>query len=243
MISASARERLLETAKKVPSHLTYGLCSELQLALGIKYMVTVNISVADGIFNGAVGTLMLVETGEGAADVVRVWLLFDNPTVGQQTRQTYKDYAAEQHINPTWTPIDHTSKTIQLKKSTRSLISRKQLPIVCAESMTIHKSQGGTYESVVVTLKKGMSLNQLYVAFSRVTKLSGLYLKGSFHPPAPSNATNLVRAEMTRLFDRSPVQFTSQEVNSSEDPSCDSKNGANVDSFERLYRIEQAPTG
>lgn len=45
--------------------------------------------------------------------------------------------------------------------------------------MTIHKSQGSTYNNIVVNIKNPHpSKAALYVAFSRVTTLSGLFIDG-----------------------------------------------------------------
>ena len=58
--------------------------------------------------------------------------------------------------------------------------------------MTIYKSQGGTYEKVVVNLKKRMTRSELYVASSGATKGSGLYLTGEFIPPKPPEPNDAV---------------------------------------------------
>ena len=58
--------------------------------------------------------------------------------------------------------------------------------------MTIYKSQGGTYEKVVVNLKKGMTRSELYVAYSRATNAAGLYLIGDYVPPKPLEHSDAV---------------------------------------------------
>ena len=45
--------------------------------------------------------------------------------------------------------------------------------------MTIHKSQGQTYQQAAINISGGLSRALLYVAFSRVTTLNGLYLFGA----------------------------------------------------------------
>jgi len=53
-----------------------------------------------------------------------------------------------------------------------------QYPVKLAWAMTIHKSQGLTFDKVILDLGRGTFVNgQLYVGLSRCTSLEGLYLK------------------------------------------------------------------
>ena len=45
--------------------------------------------------------------------------------------------------------------------------------------MTIHKSQGGTYDEVVYQYSKSHSISLLYVALTRVTSVEGLFICNS----------------------------------------------------------------
>ena len=59
----------------------------------------------------------------------------------------------------------------------------EQYPLKLAWAATIHKSQSQTFEKVIIDLGDGtFSSGQAYVALSRVTSLSGLFLKKELKP-------------------------------------------------------------
>ena len=60
-------------------------------------------------------------------------------------------------------------------------LSRTQLPLTLAWAITIHKSQGATYDKAIVNIgEKEIALGLTYVAFSRVRTLAGLLLRGCY---------------------------------------------------------------
>jgi ATP-dependent exoDNAse (exonuclease V) alpha subunit len=58
-----------------------------------------------------------------------------------------------------------------------------QFPLRLAWAVTIHKSQGKTYERAIVDLgQRSFAPGQTYVALSRITALDGLYLSRPLRP-------------------------------------------------------------
>ncbi len=75
--------------------------------------------------------------------------------------------------------LDHDTKAI----SSRPVGSLTQYPLKLAWAVTIHKSQGKTFEQVVIDLGRGtFAHGQLYVALSRCTSLGGITLKQLVQP-------------------------------------------------------------
>lgn len=80
-------------------------------------------------------------------------------------------------------PHQWTLYTYVYEESTQRIEQKKagsfrQFPLKLAWAITIHKSQGKTFDSVVVDLGYGaFASGQVYVAFSRCTRLDGLILK------------------------------------------------------------------
>lgn len=76
----------------------------------------------------------------------------------------------------TWEEIAYTYENDEIKAKVVS--SFEQYPIRLAWALTVHKSQGQTYENVCLDLTRPtFAHGQLYVALSRATSLQGLYLK------------------------------------------------------------------
>ncbi|CAF3941766.1 unnamed protein product, partial [Adineta steineri] len=105
------------------------------------------------------------------------------------------------------TPVEPVVRQINTR-STNFKVERKQFPLVPCEAMTIYKSQGGTYEKVVVNLKKGMTRSELYVSCSRATTSIGLYLIGDFVPPKPPEPKDAVAMMFKNMRSERMLKFS-----------------------------------
>ena len=78
----------------------------------------------------------------------------------------------------TWEIFKFSYDRVNNKITTETTESFTQYPIILSWAITIHKSQGKTFQKVIVDMGKGsFAHGQTYVALSRCTTLSGLVLR------------------------------------------------------------------
>jgi hypothetical protein len=212
--NVAQRARMLEEAQDILEDKATQMQYLLNLRIEAKYMVTVNINVPDGLANGSSGVLKKItySTDLSNKTALRLWIEFDSPDVGVLARITYASTMKSLKIPQSWTPLDRHSTIIKKAKNTPLQVQRYQFPIVPAEAITIHKSQGLTFEYVVLCLKpsyqKYLDRQSLYVGCSRATKASGLFLDGDFKAPSKMDSgCNIVINEMQRMKTISPLSF------------------------------------
>lgn len=201
-------KRLLDNFKKRPASETYGLHKTIEFKKGLKYMVTNNVDVKDGIVNGMWGKLEKLTFINGVLEII--WLNCNSDKVGKEARyqvlKKVNDHKLDEYKH--LVPVTKISKIFyQGGEAESAYITRKQFPLVCAEAIIIHKSQGQTYhQGACVDLRKFNNhyvkdkTTLLYVAFSRVTELKNLYILGKFeNSKVPDGKVRSVQKELQRL--------------------------------------------
>lgn len=118
----------------------------LVLAVGAQVMLTKNKSLEDSLVNGSRGVVLDID---GAGNPV---IMFDN---GEELTVTPESFEIE---------------------SGDSLIIRRQIPLILAWALTIHKCQGATLTNVITDLSEIFGYAQAYVTLSRVKSLDGLFI-------------------------------------------------------------------
>jgi hypothetical protein len=122
-----------------------------------------------------VGTLKYIEWDDDETDndlrVMRVWLHLQPNVFGKAARMYI--FANPGVVCSEWTLMTRKTATITFK--TRQInCKRLQFPIVEACAMTVHKSQGGTFDKVVFNYGRGLDQQLMYLGLSRVTSIHGL---------------------------------------------------------------------
>ena len=103
---------------------------------------------------------------------------FQSDRVGRRLRINARPYVLSRSdvIKGDWTPMRQGSVSIGLGRNGGIKCRRFQFPLVPACAITIHKSQGGTFDSVVMQYDKKQDQQLVYVAMSRATSVEGLHI-------------------------------------------------------------------
>ncbi|XP_049895547.1 uncharacterized protein LOC126387027 [Epinephelus moara] len=134
------------------------LPDSIKVAIGARVMITRNIDVQSGLCNGTFGKIGKIVTSESVAHV---------KTLGLELENVQNRHRAANNI----VYIDREEENLKQKG-----VVRRQFPIKLAFAVTSHKTQGMTISSAAVSLKYVFEHGMAYVALSRVTSLSGLYV-------------------------------------------------------------------
>ena len=148
----------------------------LNLKVGAQVMFLKNDSSENGkrFFNGRIGTATRLEK-----DFIMVKCEGDIDEIEVRTE--------------VWENIRYTFDETTRKMKEEVLGSFIQFPLRLAWAITIHKSQGLTFEKAIIDAGEAFAAGQVYVALSRCTSLNGMVLKSRIRPHSLTIDRRIVR--------------------------------------------------
>ena len=121
----------------------------LNLAVGERTDISLNIRIDDGLTNGAANIVKLIQLQQTGKPSGIIWVQFDCVDIGEKTRYDNR-HLYVQGIEPSWTPIKPVTSQFAVGKNRTVQVIRKQFPLRPAGAKTIHRSQGDTVPKIVV---------------------------------------------------------------------------------------------
>lgn len=166
---------------------TYPTKEKLELKIGAQVMFVKNDPNSEkAYYNGKIGQLVDYDDTDGSLKV----------------------QCGDQVINVTRVEWENNEYTLDPETNAideKTIGTFRQIPLRLAWAVTIHKSQGLTFDKVIIDAGQAFAHGQVYVALSRCTSLEGLVLKTRIQSTALVDDT-LVDQFAGRILDLEPTQ-------------------------------------
>jgi len=171
-LSGKSRTFEAEVIGDFPENL-YPNAYELELKKGAQVMFIKNDPSGEGqFFNGKIGRISHMD--------------------GEDLRVRFED-GKEVYLAPyQWDNIKYSLEPATNQIEEKKLGSFSQFPIKLAWAVTVHKSQGLTFEKAILDVGDSFAPGQLYVALSRLTSLDGLVLSSPLPTRPPQISASLL---------------------------------------------------
>jgi hypothetical protein len=161
-------------------------------------MITAKMDVMDGLVNEAIGTLRCIERlrlidahdvdyqapgtsrdcGKNMAqqNKITLWFGFAQSSIGTQARDKCRPHVLSKpvELSQSWVPLRQRIVNITLSETLKC--KRREFPVVPACLITVHKSQGSTFDEIVYKYSATQPQQSVYVALSLVTVVTGLHI-------------------------------------------------------------------
>ena len=173
-----------EITGEFPEHI-YPIDNQLELKIGAQVMFTKNdIGFEKNYYNGKIGEIAFLSDYE-------VTVLFPD----EKKKITVEKYE--------WSNIKYSLNESTQEITEEVVGSYVQYPLKLAWAITVHKSQGLTFDKAILDVVDVFAPGQAYVAFSRLRSLNGLKLLSPIENKSIS-------------IDQQLIDFTSHETNLSQ---------------------------
>lgn len=172
----------------------------LKLKVGAQVMFLKNDNEGRRYFNGKIGTVTDLEE-----DCIKV-MCKDDFDVIKVTKSEWQNVRYK---------VNSDTKEI----TQQILGTFTQYPLRLAWAITIHKSQGLTFDKVIIDAERAFAKGQVYVALSRCTSLEGLILKSPVHRNSLGAhkdfkewQNNNLNKNLPQLFNESRQKYITDEL-------------------------------
>ncbi len=164
-----------EIEEDFPEHI-FPAEAELLLKEGAQVMFLKNDIIAKRYFNGKIGVVKLLEKNKIIVDCDGIDI----------------EVAKE-----TWENTRYTLNRSDGKLEQETMGTFTQYPLRLAWAITIHKSQGLTFEKVMIDAGSSFSSGQVYVALSRCTSLEGIVLLSKLSSTTLFSNDNVIKGQQS----------------------------------------------
>ena len=164
-----------EVVGDFPEHI-YPAEAELVLKEGAQVMFLKNDAIVKRYFNGKIGVVQRLDDEKVVVDCDG-----EQITVGKEI----------------WENSKYTLNRNDGKLEQETMGTFAQYPLRLAWAITIHKSQGLTFEKVMIDAGAAFSSGQVYVALSRCTSLEGIILLSKIPSSAITSNDNVVKGQQS----------------------------------------------
>jgi hypothetical protein len=183
-----------------PEHI-YPVQHKLELKEGAQIMFVRNDSEGQAYYNGKLATVKRIAGGK--VEVV----MADS---GEHYELKKERWENKRYV------IDDDSRDL----NEEVVGSFEQFPVRLAWAITVHKSQGLTFDRAVIDVKQAFADGQVYVALSRLRSLDGLILSEPVPPSVISTAKSVVSfreqhhrpSELPAVMKQSQLAFIGQVI-------------------------------
>lgn len=200
-------------AMKMPDHNKEGLLAKTALAIGAPVMLTRNLWTKAGLNNGTMGELiaLLWSEGKGEASIgpphmplaaICRFPGYTGPSILDDIPGSCIIIPQKAHVSLEGDlrcgAVNAAAKVKNGQVKSDAVVTRIQLPLRVSYAMTVHKSQGGTYDCVWVdfgAVSRDLHGASLYVAASRARRGQDLAFTGMSYE------------QYKKLVGRNPVQL------------------------------------
>lgn len=158
---------------------------ELYLKVGALVMCLKNLPHARGtLVNGSVGRVSDVRVVESPPGMFNA-----------HVDVLFKDYGEEGddafEFSHTFVTGCNPDNEFSVMQKDKVVATRFQIPLRLAWGVSIHKSQGATFDKICINLENCFECGQAYVALSRARTIAGMYIQGLAKKCVKANAVAL----------------------------------------------------